>query len=85
MKAYKDAEGNARLFRPLENCKRMLTSCRALYFPSYEPKELLKCMETLVLLEKEWIPPKDMHSLYIRPSCISMEVQLILIRFDKLK
>ncbi len=79
MKGYIDTEGKARLFRPLKNCERMVESFKALYFPTFDPEELLGCIEQLVLLEKKWIPNKSLHSLYIRPTGISMTVYLFLI------
>eukprot|EP00494_Astrolonche_serrata_P001813 UN01819 len=38
MKAYKDAKGQIRMFRPMKNMERLNTSCDVLCFPSFEGK-----------------------------------------------
>ncbi|CAI2370811.1 unnamed protein product [Moneuplotes crassus] len=61
------------LFRPIENCKRMNNSFKALAFPEYDNEELLKCIKKLVDVDRDWMPWKEKHSLYIRPTGISWE------------
>lgn len=72
MKAYKDKNGNIRLFRPLQNMKRFLSSCNRLTFPSFNPDELLELVSKYSVLEKNWIPETGKGSLYLRPLAISM-------------
>ena len=36
MKAYRDKDGNARLFRPDMNMKRLANSARRLYLPAFD-------------------------------------------------
>ncbi|KAJ3432422.1 branched-chain-amino-acid aminotransferase [Anaeramoeba flamelloides] len=67
MKAYKDSEGKIRLFRPMKNMKRFLKSARRLCLPDFNPEELLKCIEKLVMIEKDWVPEKKGFAAYIRP------------------
>jgi branched-chain amino acid aminotransferase len=75
MKGYPHHDGKSiNLFRPIENCKRMNNSFKNLAFPSYDNKELLSCIKKLVDLDRSWMPDRDnKHSLYIRPTGISME------------
>lgn len=61
------------LFRPIENMKRMQTSFKALAFPEFDPEELQKCIEKLVDIDRDWMPWREKHSLYIRPTGISFE------------
>ena len=61
------------LFRPIENMKRMNKSFEALAFPAFDNEEHLKCIKALVNVDREWMPWKDKHSLYIRPTGISFE------------
>lgn len=56
--------------------KRMRNSFEALAFPDFDPEELDKCVQKLVEIEKDWMPWRDKHSLYIRPTGISMEDSL---------
>jgi branched-chain amino acid aminotransferase len=74
MKAYPNLETNKiNLFRPLENVKRMQTSFKALAFPEFDKNEFLKCISKLVDVDRDWMPFRDKHSLYIRPTGISWE------------
>jgi branched-chain amino acid aminotransferase len=74
MKAYPSQDKkNINLFRPIENMKRMQTSFEALAFPEFDSEELKKCITKLVEIEQDWMPWREKHSLYIRPTGISME------------
>src|SRR5215204_5274839 len=67
IKAYKDQEGNAFIFRPEGNYKRFNISAERMQMPMV-PKELfIEDMRQLVALDINWIPEKEEHSLYIRP------------------
>ena len=71
MKAYKDSEGKVFLFRPDENQVRINNSAKRLTMPEF-PKELfMEGLETLIDLEKDWIPTAEGNSLYIRPFVIA--------------
>ncbi|KAG9393996.1 Branched-chain aminotransferase [Carpediemonas membranifera] len=71
MKAYIDGEGKARLFRPMDNFNRLNDSCARLCMPKFNAKEVEKCLEELVRLDKGWIPNKEGYSLYLRPTVIA--------------
>ncbi len=71
MKAYKDTEDQIWLFRPEENQKRINASAKRMAMPVF-PKELFfEGLETLLRLEKDWIPTAEGNSLYIRPFMIA--------------
>eukprot|EP00794_Sanderia_malayensis_P018105 gene18105-19914_t len=76
MKAYRGDDGDVRMFRPMENMKRLVRSSTRLSLPSFNPDGLLKCIEELVKLDQDWIPHNHLCSLYIRPTIISTEATL---------
>ena len=67
MKAYRAADGTIRMFRPLENVKRLNQSAERLCLPQLDEEGCLDILNTLVELEKDWVPHNDGTSLYIRP------------------
>ncbi|WKK66376.1 branched-chain amino acid aminotransferase [Lutimonas zeaxanthinifaciens] len=67
MKAYKDENNDVFLFRPIENQKRMNISAKRLAMPELPESYFMEGLETLLLLDKDWIPTTPNSSLYIRP------------------
>jgi len=67
LKAYKDVNGGANLFRPDMNVKRLNRSAEQLCIPQYDEQKLIDAIKTLVETDKDWIPTERGHSLYIRP------------------
>jgi branched-chain amino acid aminotransferase len=67
MKATRDAEGNALLFRPEMHAKRINVSARRMCMPEIPEALFLQAIHTLVDMEKAWIPPQTGSALYIRP------------------
>ena len=73
IKAYKDKEGNPYIFRPIDNYRRFNLSAERMQMPTV-PKELfIEGMRQLIALDKNWIPEKEDHSLYIRPFMFSSD------------
>lgn len=67
MKAYKNKNGEAFLFRPEMNHTRLNHSAQRMCMPQV-PKELfMDALMKLIALDKNWIPDDDGSSLYIRP------------------
>ena len=75
LKAYCCKDG-IRLFRPTENIKRMNNSAERLCLPQLDEKFALKAMETLVELDKDWVPHSEGTSLYLRPFMIGADPYL---------
>ncbi len=73
IKAYKDEEGNASIFRPRDNFKRFNISAERMQMPQVPEELFMEGMRQLVELDKNWIPNKDDHSLYIRPFMFSSD------------
>jgi branched-chain amino acid aminotransferase len=67
MKAHKSANGDALLFRPDENFKRLNQSAKRLCIPQMDENLLLDGLKKLVELDNNWIPDIPGASMYIRP------------------
>lgn len=67
IKAYKDASGNAFIFRPHDNFSRFNISAERIQMPAVPEDIFIEGMRRLIELDKNWIPAKPDHSLYIRP------------------
>ncbi|KAL7693444.1 putative aminotransferase class IV, branched-chain amino acid aminotransferase II [Plasmopara halstedii] len=76
MKAYVDTQGHIRLFRPEMNMKRLNNSMKRLLLPEFDGDELIKCLNELLRLDKDWIPQGEGYSLYIRPTGISTQASI---------
>ncbi|CAM9344898.1 unnamed protein product [Ectocarpus sp. 12 AP-2014] len=71
MKAYRDAEGRVRLFRPELNIRRLNRSMERLRFPKVDEDGMIELISKLVLEDADWIPEGDGYSLYLRPTAVS--------------
>ncbi len=67
LKAYRRADGEVQLFRPMENIRRMNNSAERLCLPQIPEDLALEVLETFVSLEKDWTPSAEGTSLYLRP------------------
>ena len=67
MKAYKDENDDAWLFRPKDNCKRLNISAKRMAIPELPEEYFMDGLTELLKLEKKWIPQSAGSSLYIRP------------------
>ena len=76
MKAYRTPEGKVQLFRPIENARRLNSSCRRLCIPEIPEDDFVQAVKALVSVEKDWVPAKYGTSLYIRPFIIATDCSL---------
>ena len=67
MKAYRAVDGSIRMFRPMENVKRLNRSAERLCLPTLDEEGCLDILNTIVELEKDWVPHSEGTSLYLRP------------------
>ena len=67
MKAYRAADGSIRMFRPMENVRRLNRSAERLCLPQLDEEGCLDILNTIVELEKDWVPHNEGTSLYLRP------------------
>lgn len=73
MKAFCGVDGKARLFRPMENVKRLNSSAVTMCLPEVDSEEFLECLKELVRVDRRWIPKDEDCSLYIRPTYIGTQ------------
>ncbi len=73
MKAYRTAEGKVQLFRPIENARRMNSSCQRMCIPQIPEEDFVQAVKTLVSVDKRWVPDQFGTSLYIRPFIIATD------------
>ena len=78
MKAYIDDSNEIRMFRPDMNMKRINSSAHRLLLPQINGPEFLKCIEQLLVVEKDWIPKGFGYSLYLRPTLIATWVSEVI-------
>ena len=67
LKAYRTAEGNVQMFRPMENIKRMNNSAERMCLPKLNEDEAFEALTTFVKMEERWVPYTYGTSLYLRP------------------
>ncbi len=79
-KAFRGVDGEARIFRPDMNARRLHDSCRRLCIPIMAVEELceilIQASMQLVELDHAWLPSEWGHSLYLRPLVIGTEATL---------
>ena len=73
IKAYKNEQGEAFIFRPLDNFNRFNISAERMQMPTVPEDIFMEGMRRLIELDKDWIPAKYDHSLYIRPFMIATD------------
>ncbi len=73
MKAYKNADGEVNIFRPIENFKRINKSAIRMAMPEIPEEIFMGGLTELLKLDSAWIPTSDSGSLYIRPFLIATD------------
>jgi len=73
IKAYKNQNGEAFIFRPHENFKRFNISAQRMQMPTVPEELFIEGMRKLIELDKNWIPQRHDYSLYIRPVMFSSD------------
>ena len=73
LKAFKNDQNEALVFRPIDNWKRMNISAERMCMP-YLPEDIfMEGMSALMGLDRAWIPTAEGSSLYIRPFMFSAD------------
>lgn len=73
IKAYKNDDGDAFIFRALDNFKRFNISAERMAMPPVPEEVFVEGMRLLIEIDKDWIPHHADHSLYIRPFMFSSD------------
>ena len=76
LKAYRTADGGVQLFRPMENVKRLNSSCERMCIPPLPEELTLEAIKALVKVEADWVPNEPATSLYIRPFVFAADPNL---------
>jgi branched-chain amino acid aminotransferase len=84
-KAYRTVDNRVLLYRFDQNCRRMNSSHTQLGIPNFDIHQMVAATKKLIEVEKDWIPDRPMHSLYIRPTSIAMDNRLGMSRIHKSK
>lgn len=67
LKAFKCVDGGVNLFRPDRNASRLNHSGSKVCIPPFDESHFLDALVQLIKVDKDWVPAKRGHSLYIRP------------------
>ncbi|HEY8781830.1 MAG TPA: branched-chain amino acid aminotransferase [Mucilaginibacter sp.] len=67
LKAYKHGDGKVTVFRPGKNAARFNKSAERLCMPELPEEIFIQSIAAVVDLDRDWIPTKPNHSMYIRP------------------
>lgn len=67
LKAYRLADGQVMVFRPEQNARRFNESAKRLCMPELPEELFLQSIAALVDIDREWIPARPAHAMYIRP------------------
>lgn len=76
LKAYRTPDGGVQLFRPMENVKRLNSSCERLCIPALPEDVALDAIKSLVAVDAGWVPDAPGTSLYIRPFVFATDPSL---------
>ncbi len=73
LKAYKNKNGEAVVFRPEANAKRLNKSAERMCIPEVPEELFIQAMTELLNLDNAWIPNKEHTALYVRPFVFAMD------------
>jgi branched-chain amino acid aminotransferase len=76
LKAYRTPDGGVALFRPEANAARFNTSARRMAMPELPEPLFLEALHRIISIDRQWIPPDEDGSLYLRPFAYASEVFL---------
>jgi branched-chain amino acid aminotransferase len=71
LKAYRQASGPIVAFRPQANAARFNRSAARMAMPELPEAAFVRAIELLVSQDRDWVPVRDGHSLYLRPFMIA--------------
>ncbi|MGW5364739.1 branched-chain amino acid aminotransferase [Actinopolymorpha pittospori] len=76
LKAYRRADGSIWTFRPEANAARFQRSAHRMALPELPAEDFLTALDTLVSVDRDWVPAGGETSLYVRPFMFASEVFL---------
>ena len=85
MKAYRSDDDNILLFRPLDNFNRLNKSAHRMCMPELPEELFMGGLNTLLSLDKDWVPSSEGCSLYIRPFMFATTAEIKVKTSDEFK
>ena len=76
LKAYNQPDGGVAMFRPAANARRFQESAERMAMAELPEQLFIDSLTELVTIDREWIPPGEDASLYLRPFMFASEVFL---------
>jgi branched-chain amino acid aminotransferase len=76
LKAFRDPEGRAHLFRPRDHARRLQDSARRLNLPEAPEELFLTLCQLAIQVHARFLPPHGRGSLYLRPTLYAEEEAL---------
>ncbi|MDE7119931.1 MAG: branched-chain amino acid aminotransferase [Muribaculaceae bacterium] len=77
LKAFRGKDGKVRVFRPMDNCRRIQESARGILMEPITDEKFMEMVDMVVRLNERFIPPYGSGaSLYIRPLEIGMSARV---------
>lgn len=76
LKAYRDPQGNAHLFRPRDHARRLQASAQRLGMPAPPEDLFMTLCQLAVQVHARFLPPHGRGSLYLRPTLYAEEEAL---------
>lgn len=76
LKAYKHADGRVSVFRPDKNAIRFNKSAERLCMPTLPEDIFVQSIAAVVDIDRDWIPSKPNHAMYIRPAMFATDPYL---------
>lgn len=77
LKAFRGKDGKVRVFRPMENCRRIQESARGIMMEPITDEKFMEMVEMAVKHNERFIPPYGSGaSLYIRPVEVGMTARV---------
>jgi branched-chain amino acid aminotransferase len=73
LKAYRQDSGSIAMFRPEANAARANASARRMAMPELPEETFIRALELLVTQDRDWVPPGEGNSLYLRPFMIATQ------------
>ncbi|HEY0656391.1 MAG TPA: branched-chain amino acid aminotransferase [Chryseosolibacter sp.] len=73
MKAYHSSTGEALVFRPSDNLKRLNISAERMCMPTLPEDLFMESLSAIIDTDRKWIPTGEGSSLYIRPFMFSAD------------
>lgn len=76
LKAFRTKSGDINIFRPQKHLARLNRSLERMVMPSVPEEIFLSGLQTLLEIDKKWVPVEDGATLYIRPLVFASEARL---------